>query len=134
MFHTTVITGSDTGEPVVEVPDSELKEGPLAEGETYRIAVLGPAEDGNNLAQSASPSENTRQSVTDGSGQAQQYPVCEGERLNVEIESMGDEGDGIAKVRGYAIIVPGATVGDELEVQISNTNSSHAFAEPVNGL
>ena len=48
------------------------------------------------------------------------------------IESVGDQGDGIAKVeRGYVVIVPGARPGDEVEVEIQNARENVAFGEVI---
>ncbi|EMA23961.1 TRAM domain-containing protein [Haloarcula marismortui] len=131
MFHSTLTTGSDTDESLVEIPDSEIETGPLSEGETYRIAILGPIEDGNNSVTDTPSSELSSPTATTSGSENCQYPVSEGQKVTLEIEDMGDEGDGIAKVNGYAVIVPDATVGEEVTVRISNTRSSHAFAEPV---
>ena len=128
MFHSTLRTGSSRDETLVEVPDSEVKTGPLVEGETYRVAVLGPVEDTNNenLSGEASGSISNEDLSTDS-----KYPVAEGERVEVVIEDIGDEGDGIAKVDGYAVIVPGADLNEELLVEINHTSSTHAFASVV---
>ncbi|ELY69193.1 hypothetical protein C488_20937 [Natrinema pellirubrum DSM 15624] len=48
------------------------------------------------------------------------------------IETVGDQGDGIAKVeRGYVVIVPGAQPGDEPTVEIEQVQENVAFASIV---
>ena len=52
----------------------------------------------------------------------------------VEIESLGDQGDGIAKVeRGYVLIVPEVGPGEEVTVEIENVRQNLAFAQVVDG-
>jgi len=47
----------------------------------------------------------------------------------VTIESLGDQGDGIAKIdRGYVVIVPGTRPDDEVTVEIENARENVAFA------
>lgn len=59
-------------------------------------------------------------------------PVDEGEVRDVTIETVGDQGDGIAKVeRGYVVIVPGAQPGDEPTVEIEQVQENVAFARIV---
>jgi predicted RNA-binding protein with TRAM domain len=51
---------------------------------------------------------------------------------DVSIETVGDQGDGIAKVdRGYVVIVPGAEPGDEPTVRIDQVQQNVAFASVV---
>ena len=48
----------------------------------------------------------------------------------VTIETIGDQGDGIAKVeRGYVVIVPEAEPGDEVTVEITQARENLAFAQ-----
>ena len=59
-------------------------------------------------------------------------PVDEGEVRNVTIETVGEQGDGIAKVeRGYVVIVPGGQPGDEPTVEIDQVRDNVAFASIV---
>jgi hypothetical protein len=86
------------GSYVFEVPEQEVRLGELQAGETYRVAVLP----------SSASSDATN---TDADLQAEQAPrtppVEEGEQRTVEIEDIGDQGDGITRVeRGFVVIVP----------------------------
>jgi predicted RNA-binding protein with TRAM domain len=58
-------------------------------------------------------------------------PVKEGETYRVKIESIGREGDGIAKIEGFVVFVPGTKVGDELDVRIHKVTRRVAFGEKV---
>ena len=54
-------------------------------------------------------------------------PVMEGKTYNVNIEGIGDEGDGIAKINNFVIFVPGTKVGDKVDVKIEKVFRSNAF-------
>ena len=58
-------------------------------------------------------------------------PVEAGDRLEVTIEELGDEGDGIAYVEGYSLFVPDAAVGETLTVAIDEAKPRFGFAERV---
>jgi 23S rRNA (uridine2552-2'-O)-methyltransferase len=60
-------------------------------------------------------------------------PVEAGDRLEVTIEELGDEGDGIAYVEGYSLFVPDAAVGETLTVAIDEAKPRFGFAERVDG-
>ena len=48
------------------------------------------------------------------------------------IETVGEQGDGIAKVeRGYVVIIPGGQPGDEPTVKIDQVRDNVAFASIV---
>ncbi|EMA41979.1 hypothetical protein C447_00275 [Halococcus hamelinensis 100A6] len=108
------------------MPKREIDNGSIVPGETYRVAILSAeAVDEERDSQSQSRS-NTSESTT------QSPPVKQGDKRTLSIESIGDQGDGIAKVeRGYVVIVPGARPGDEVEVEIQNARENVAFAEVI---
>jgi 23S rRNA (uridine2552-2'-O)-methyltransferase len=60
-------------------------------------------------------------------------PVEPGERLIVEVEAVGDEGDGIADVEGFTVFVPGADEGETVRVRIDDVKPRFAFAERIDG-
>ena len=66
-----------------------------------------------------------------GSESTRNPPVKEGETYKVKIESIGREGDGIAKIEGFVVFVPGAKVGEELDVRINKVTRRVAFGEKV---
>ena len=104
------------GSYVVEVPERELEVGDIHERGTYRIALIGQSEEAAD--DQANPSDS--------------LPVEEGEKRVVEIESIGDQGDGIAKIdNGYVLIVEDVEVGDKVRVEIENAQENVAFAETI---
>ena len=116
----------DSGSYRIEVPKREIDNGSIILGETYRVAILSTeTTDEESDSQSQSPS-STSETAT------QSPPVESGDKRTLTIESVGDQGDGIAKVeRGYVVIVPGARPGDEVEVEIQNARENVAFAEVI---
>jgi 23S rRNA (uridine2552-2'-O)-methyltransferase len=58
-------------------------------------------------------------------------PVRAGDRLEVEVVDVGSEGDGIAKVEGYTLFVPGTETGDTVEVTVTDVKPRFGFAERV---
>lgn len=112
---------SDDDGPFVRLPSGEFERGQLASDATYRIAVY-PHGGG----------EEPEERESAGRAVGQEPPVSEGDRLDVEIESIGDQGDGIARVdRGFVIIVPDTDVAERVEVEISDVRENVAFAEVV---
>jgi predicted RNA-binding protein with TRAM domain len=50
----------------------------------------------------------------------------------VEIEDLGKQGDGIARVeRGYVIIVPDTEVGERVKIEVTEVKSNFAVGEVV---
>jgi len=58
-------------------------------------------------------------------------PVSEGDTHTVKIEGRGKGGDGIARVQGFVVFVPGANVGDEVKVRIKTVRRRFAIADVV---
>ena len=58
-------------------------------------------------------------------------PVSEGQEVDVQIESMGDKGDGVAKVKGFVIFVNGVSKGEWVRIKIKKVLASVAFADKV---
>lgn len=116
---------------ILEVPQSEVDHGALTPDETYRIGVLT-----QQLSSTEATEECTTQSRSSSAKEGSEPPtppVNEGEVRDVMIETVGDQGDGIAKVeRGYVVIVPGAQPGDEPTVEIEQVQENVAFASVVN--
>jgi predicted RNA-binding protein with TRAM domain len=114
----------------IEVPRSELEEGTIAAGETYRVAIVSgtPRSDDAETRQQPDGASSLPESDSDSPTQ-QSPPVESGDVREVTIESLGDQGDGIAKIdRGYVVIVPGTRPDDEVTVEIENTRENVAFA------
>lgn len=110
------------GSVMIDVPADELEHGDITTGNVYRIAILSGVEG----------AEGERPRAREEP--AREPPVQEGDRRTVEIEGIGDQGDGIAKVdRGYVVIVPGTDVGDEVTVEIEDIYPNFAMAHVVEG-
>ena len=106
---------------VVEVPRREIDTGSIEAGETYRVALISGERDATG-----GPATESRP------GEEPQPPVEPGEIRYVEIEDLGKQGDGIARVeRGYVIIVPGAEVGERVKIEIAEVKSNFAVGEIV---
>ncbi len=58
-------------------------------------------------------------------------PVKVGDVRSVKIEALGSGGDGIAKVSGFVVFVPGTNVGDNVTVRVVKVLKKYAFAEVV---
>lgn len=149
-----------SSEYVIEVPKSEVESGVLQTGEDYRVGlfsrIASSQSSGDNQSSSASESvvsdsqdpgaiqhraHNSRQTKPDTSQKNRSYsstvtpPVSEGELIEVEIESIGNEGDGIAKVDdGYVIFVPKTSEGDTVLIRIKTVKENVAFATAVKNL
>ncbi|WP_435098903.1 TRAM domain-containing protein [Halorubrum sp. N11] len=135
------------GDHVVTIPSSEIEHGGVTSGETYRIALIQrdqPTEEESPPA--ASDSVTDRPVAGNGAGGspasttagpagntgASGPPVSEGDVREVTIETLGDKGDGIAKIeRGYVVIVPDSAPGDEPTVEITSVRENVSFADIV---
>ncbi|SIS19676.1 TRAM domain-containing protein [Natronorubrum thiooxidans] len=117
------------GTYVVEVPSSEVDHEALSADETYRVAILESPSSTESSMQQESQQSSSQQTV---SRAPLEPPVDEGEVRDVTIETIGDQGDGIAKVeRGYVVIVSGAQPGDEPTIEIEQVQKNVAFASII---
>ena len=64
-----------------------------------------------------------------GGSKAPKTPVSVGEEYIVNIEQMGKEGVGIAKLRGVSILVSDTNPGDKVMVRITKVGRTYAVAE-----
>jgi len=108
---------------VIEVPKQELQTGFLQAGAMYRVALLSLPTDTESQQNETEPQEDRG---------PQGPPVTEGEQRTVDIEDLGDQGDGLARVeRGFVVIVPDTEVGERVTVEITDVRANVAFAEVV---
>ena len=132
------------GDHVVAIPPSEIEHGTVAPGETYRVALIARDETDDRSAETdtTGPTSADRHVTSNGgetrstpqtrSGEATP-PVSEGDVREVTIETLGDKGDGIAKIeRGYVVIVPDAKPGEEPTVEITSVRENVSFANVIN--
>jgi len=112
------------GSFVIELPEREIESGDIERDGTYRVAILpGTGEDESD--------DDTGTEQVDGPDRSDP-PVEEGERRTVEIESLGDQGDGVTRVeRGFVVIVSDTRPGERVTVEITNVRENVAFAEVV---
>lgn len=125
-LYTAQLTESD-GTYQIEVPARQVETGDLTLGDTYRVALLTHDADTTTTVSTEPPVQ------ADPATEPATPPVIEGERRSVTIESIGDQGDGIAKIdRGYVVIVPETTVGEQVTVEMETVRENVAFATVVN--
>ena len=127
--YTSEVSESDGGY-VVEVPNREVELGTVESGDTVQVALFtSPAPH----SESPSKKEDDSENATDQSAPSAGPPVSEGDKLEVTIESVGDQGDGVAKVdRGYVLIVPGTTPGEQPVVRVDTVKENVGFAQVIN--
>lgn len=108
------------GKYVVELPRREIETGSVTSGDTYRVALISPETDSESTETAETPPDEP------------QPPVEPGEIRYVEIEDIGKQGDGIARVeRGYVIIVPGTDINERVKVEITEVKSNFAVGEAI---
>lgn len=111
------------GSYVIEVPRHEVAAGDVDADGAYRVAVLSQAAQTPTAGPKPAP-EREREGT--------EPPIQEGAVVDVEIESLGDQGDGIARVGpGYVVIVPDTEVGERVSIEITEARENVAFAEVI---
>ncbi len=60
-------------------------------------------------------------------------PVNVGDELDVKIEAVGEKGDGVAKVKGFVLFVPGTKAGQDVRIRVTRVLKKVGFAEVVGG-
>ncbi|WP_292376757.1 TRAM domain-containing protein [Methanosarcina sp. UBA411] len=58
-------------------------------------------------------------------------PVEEGEVYDVTIQDVARQGDGIARIEGFVIFVPGTKVDDKVRIKIERVLPKYGFASLV---
>jgi 23S rRNA (uridine2552-2'-O)-methyltransferase len=58
-------------------------------------------------------------------------PVAAGDEFDAVVEDVGHEGDGVVKVDGYALFVPGTETGDAVRLRVTDVKPNFGFAEVV---
>jgi 23S rRNA (uracil1939-C5)-methyltransferase len=66
--------------------------------------------------------------------QPKQPPVRKNDDLTLEIEALTGEGQGIARVQGYAVFVPGALPGECIRAHVIKVTPGYAVAKPLETL
>jgi predicted RNA-binding protein with TRAM domain len=108
----------------ITVPDQEIDHETIAAGETYRVVLMPQSQTATTDAGDTDTGDSTEQ--------RREPPVETGDTREVEIESLGDQGDGIARIdRGYVVIIPDTNIGDHVTVRINKAQQNVAFAEVI---
>ncbi|MFC7203043.1 TRAM domain-containing protein [Haloferax namakaokahaiae] len=146
LFETTIERSDDRY--LVEIPAEIVENSSISPEETYRIALLTAmskesepvsqpetsesTETTRAEQQYEAPSTQSEAQFSSSDPRVQGPPVEEGEIRSVTVDTLGDQGDGIAKVeRGFVIIIPGTQPGDQVDVEITDVKQTVAFAETV---
>ena len=149
------------GEYVITIPQREVDLRTLESEETYRVGVYAgvstPAgatdrrnstiadddsrdtrfaqrRETSNPTRYSSPSTSPKTDSPSASADStpDQPPVTEGEKRRLQIEDVGDQGDGLACVGpGYVVFVPDTEIGQQPLVRITTVRENVAFAEIV---
>lgn len=120
LFSATVEPEDDSY--VIEVPKSEVENGFVNLNHDHRLAVLSLSTESDETVEHSPKTPHA----------SQQPPVTEGETRIVEIEDIGDQGDGLTRVeRGYVIIVGDTEKGEEVRIKIDTVRENVAFADVV---
>lgn len=123
LFHASV--EDEGGTYRLEVPAREVDLGGVEAGRSYRVALLP------SVARTGSAEGAARGGG--GSG-GRGPPVEEGETVEVEIEDIGEQGDGIARIGpGYIVFVSETDVGDRVTVEVTQVRENFAFGEVIEG-
>jgi predicted RNA-binding protein with TRAM domain len=131
LYSARVTEQSDTY--TIEVPKREVQQENVLSGETYRVALMSSEID-ESASETDTQDEETVQDDSQSSGRDAQTdpPVSEGEMREVEIESLGDKGDGITKIDGgYVVIVPDTEVGERVTIRLDDVRENVGFAEVI---
>lgn len=111
------------GSYLLTVPDREVDLGNVHPGRTYRVALLSEPSAGGET-DTATNAEHDRDP-----------PVEAGEHRDVEIDAIGEQGDGIARVeRGFVVVVPDTKESERVTIEITDVRENVAFAEVVERL
>lgn len=113
------------GSAVIRIPAREIDLDTVSVGEGYRVALFD-----SHDRRRASPDHSTERDRPRYGSTAS--PVDEGDQLEVEIEDVGEQGDGIARVGpGYVVFVPEADIGDRVTIEVTKTRGNFGFADVV---
>ena len=119
------------------VPATEVEEGSVTPGETIRVAVLADNDVGDGSDSPDDTTEETASTARSETSTASQPepPVSEDETRVVEIQDVGDQGDGITRVeRGFVVIIPETDEGETVEIRIETVRPNVAFGTVIDRL
>ncbi len=107
---------------VIEIPKNEIENGDVNPAHDHQVAVVSLSTDSNDTTEHRSETSQA----------SEQPPVTEGETRIIEIDDLGDQGDGLTRVeRGYVIIVANTEKGERVRIKIDTVRENVAFANVV---
>jgi len=146
---------------LVEVPKREVELGGIEPNDIYRVGLFG-APTANETTETDSTPARAKSRSSSGRGNDDhgdsdhrksdhtrrepqrrtrrregppEPPVENGETRTVEIEDIGDQGDGLARVeRGFVVIVPETKQGERVRIEITSVQENVAFGDVVERL
>ena len=83
------------------------------------------------LKRSRSYDKYEKKSSRFGGSKAPRTPISVGEEYIVTIEETGKSGVGVAKIRGFVILVNNTTPGDKVMVRITKVGRTAAVADVI---
>ncbi len=107
-----------------EVEESEPEQEEFVEGETEEVQEVE-----EESTEETQETEDAQDQEDSGDDQDYDKPVSEGDVVELEIEDLGSKGDGIARVEGFVVFVPGGEVDQEYDVEITSVGRKFAFGE-----
>lgn len=107
-----------------EVEESEPEQEEFVEEETEEVQEVE-----EESTEETQESEDAQDQEDSGDDQDYDKPVSEGDVVELEIEDLGSKGDGIARVEGFVVFVPGGEVDQEYDVEITSVGRKFAFGE-----
>jgi predicted RNA-binding protein with TRAM domain len=125
---------------VIEIPKHEITNGEIQSGESYRTAILSNSTNtktantktDTSTKEHVSASKASEADETEPTGRQENSgpPVAEGEIREVDIDDIGEQGDGITRVeRGFVVIVPETEKGERVTVEITDVQPNVAFGK-----
>lgn len=135
---------------IIEIPKHEITNGEIQSGESYRTAILSnstnttksetkkPETTNENTKTTTTATKRVSPSKSDDTGETKSTgkqensgpPVSEGEIREVDIDDIGEQGDGITRVeRGFVVIVPETEKGERVTVEITDVQPNVAFGK-----
>ena len=66
-----------------------------------------------------------------GGPKAPKSPISVGEEYIVTIEETSKSGTGVAKIRGFVVLVNNSNPGEKVKIRIKQVSRSHAMADVI---
>ena len=66
-----------------------------------------------------------------GGSKAPRKPISVGEEYIVTIEETSKSGTGVAKIRGFVVLVNNSNPGEKVKIRIKQVSRSHAVADII---